>query len=101
MNFSEPAGLSILSRFFGLFLFMAVCVGVFFSTGSVLLEEITFRRYPHFKDLFTLLFYGVLENFGYRQLNSFWRTHVVLKFLFTREKKWEHVQKTGFSTKDA
>lgn len=88
-------------RFFGLFLFMAVCVGVFFSTGSVLLEEITFRRYPHFKDLFILLFYGVIENFGYRQINSLWRTHAVLKFLFAREKKWEYVKKTGVATEDA
>ncbi|MBI5345028.1 MAG: glycosyltransferase family 2 protein, partial [Deltaproteobacteria bacterium] len=83
-------------RFFMLFLVMAILVGVFFSTGAILLEEITYRRYPALKDLFTLLLYGALENFGYRQAVALWRTQAIIKFLFIRHKKWEFVKKQGF-----
>ncbi|MBI5902749.1 MAG: glycosyltransferase family 2 protein [Deltaproteobacteria bacterium] len=83
-------------EFFLLFLTMAILVGVFFSTGAILLEEITYRRYGKLKDLFILLLYGVIENFGYRQLVAFWRTQAVLKFLFSKDKKWEVVRKSGF-----
>lgn len=83
-------------EFFLLFLTMAILVGVFFSTGAILLEEITYRRYKKLNDLFTLLLYGVLENFGYRQLVAYWRTAAVCKFLFSKDKRWEVVRKSGF-----
>jgi hypothetical protein len=63
----------------------------------VLLEEMSYRRYPKLKDTFTLLLYGVLENFGYRQMLALWRTQAVLKFFFSRDRKWEVVRKRGFS----
>jgi len=88
------------TRFFVLFLIMAVAVGVFFSTVALLLEEITYRRYPRLKDLLTLLFYGVIENFGYRQLVAFWRTKAVIRFILpVRKKRWEHITKHGFEHK--
>jgi len=87
-------------RFFVLFLVMAVLVGVFFSTGAILLEEMTYRRYPKLKDLITLLVFGVLENFGYRQLNALWRTEALVKFVLSRKKRWEYVKKHGFDTAD-
>ena len=40
---------------------------------AVVLEEISFRRYPRATDLLRLAAYGVLENFGYRQLATWWR----------------------------
>lgn len=88
------------TRFFMLFLVMAVAVGVFFSTTAILLEEITYRRYPRLADLFVLLLYGVLENFGYRQLVSYWRTKAVIRYILPgRKKKWEHIKKHGFEHK--
>lgn len=85
-------------EFFMLFLTMAILVGIFFSTGAILLEEMSYRRYPKLKDLAILLVYGVLENFGYRQLLSFWRTQAIFKFLFSKDKSWEVVKKRGFDT---
>ncbi|MCC6503016.1 MAG: glycosyltransferase family 2 protein [Deltaproteobacteria bacterium] len=84
-------------HFFMLFVVMAILVGIFFSIAAVLLEEISYRRYPKFRDTFKLLAYSVLENFGYRQMLSLWRTQAVLKFLFSRNQKWEVVRKRGFS----
>jgi len=82
-------------RFFVLFLTMAILIGVLLSTGAILLEEMTYMRYPKKRDFFILLLYGVLENFGYRQINSFWRTQAIIKKIFGG-KKWERVEKHGF-----
>jgi cellulose synthase/poly-beta-1,6-N-acetylglucosamine synthase-like glycosyltransferase len=83
-------------NFFLLFLTMAIMLGVLLSIGAVLLEEITYKRYPSMKDLLTLIFYGFLENFGYRQINSLWRTEALIKLIFRGRKGWEYVEKRGF-----
>ncbi|HEY6010927.1 MAG TPA: glycosyltransferase family 2 protein [Nitrospirota bacterium] len=77
-----------------LFLTLAIFYGIFLSTAGIFLEELTFRRYPKWSHLFKLLLYGVLENFGYRQINSFWRFEALILFLIGR-RKWEYVQKKG------
>jgi len=74
-----------------LFMILAVFYGVFLSTASIYLEEITYRRYPRWRHLARLLLYGVLENFGYRQINSFWRLQAFFKYLFG-ERGWEYVR---------
>ena len=89
-----------LSYFFGLlsfhflilFLTLAIFYGIFLSTAGIYLEEITYRRYPKWSHLLRLLFYGVLENFGYRQINSLWRFQAVLQYLVGM-RKWEYVEK--------
>ena len=83
-------------QFFVLFLVLALFFGVFLSTAGIFLEELTFRRYPRWRHLFRLLFYGVLENFGYRQMNSFWRLEALVQYFFGK-KKWEQVQGKGIS----
>ncbi|MCI0658355.1 MAG: glycosyltransferase, partial [Acidobacteria bacterium] len=61
--------LGILNReFFLLFLLVAIFYGVFLSIAAVLLEEISFRRYPGWEDLARLIWYSIWENIGFRQL---------------------------------
>ncbi len=87
--------LGILSLdFLLLFLTLAIFYGVFLSTASIFLEELTFRRYPKWSHFFKLLMYGVLENFGYRQINSFWRFQALIQFLIGKG-EWEYVRKKG------
>lgn len=87
--------LGILNReFLILFLSLAVFYGIFLSTASIFLEELTFRRYPRWSHFFRLVLYGVLENFGYRQINSLWRFQAVLLYLVGK-REWEHVQFKG------
>jgi cellulose synthase/poly-beta-1,6-N-acetylglucosamine synthase-like glycosyltransferase len=81
-------------KFLVLFLTLAILYGVFLSTAGVFLEEITYRRYPRWRHLFLLLLYGILENFGYRQINSFWRLQAIVNFV-TGRTHWEHVQHKG------
>ncbi len=85
-------------RFFVLFLTVAILLGVLLSTGAILLEEMTYMRYPKKSDFLILLLYGVLENFGYRQINSVWRTEALIKSLLGG-KKWERVEKHGYTWK--
>ncbi len=59
--------------FFALFLGVAILFGVILSTGSVVLEELSFRRYPKTSDLLKLVAASFLENFRYRQLTVWWR----------------------------
>jgi cellulose synthase/poly-beta-1,6-N-acetylglucosamine synthase-like glycosyltransferase len=79
-------------QFLMLFLTLAIFYGIFLSTAGVFLEEMTYRRYPKWSHLARLLAYGVLENLGYRQINSFWRAQAFLKYL-TGMRKWEYVEK--------
>jgi cellulose synthase/poly-beta-1,6-N-acetylglucosamine synthase-like glycosyltransferase len=79
-------------KFFLLFLFLAVFYGVFLSVASVFLEEMTYRRYPSWEHLFILLLFGVVENFGYRQINTFWRFTAFFQYFFGKQ-EWEFSRK--------
>ena len=81
-------------KFLLLFLGLAIFYGIFLSVVGIFLEEITYRRYPKWSQLFKLLIYGALENFGYRQINSFWRFQAIFLYIFGIH-KWEYVEKKG------
>jgi cellulose synthase/poly-beta-1,6-N-acetylglucosamine synthase-like glycosyltransferase len=93
--------LGVLStRFLVLYLCLSIVLGVFLSVGAVLLEELTERRYPRWRDLWMLLAVAVLENFGYRQLNVLWRVGGLYQLLWAR-RRWEVVQKEGLGAMPA
>ncbi len=85
---------------FALFLFLAVGYGTLLSIGSVVLEEMTLRRYPRMKHVLLLLLFAVIENLGYRQIVAFHRAHGVLKYIFGR-KRWETVKHEGIAQEPA
>jgi len=78
------------------FFSVAVLLGVALSILAVGLEEISFRRYPRFRDLLHLFFLAVLENVGYRQLNSFWRVRGMVGFL-RKQHGWGEMTRKGFA----
>ena len=43
------------------------------ASCSLILEEVELRRFPRPRDLAMLTLAAVVENFGYRQINNFWR----------------------------
>ncbi len=79
-----------------LLILLGLAYGGFLSVGAVLLEEMTYRRYPKPRDLLVLLAYGMLENVGYRQLILFFRVQGTMKFLFGPH-RWEKVMHKGES----
>jgi cellulose synthase/poly-beta-1,6-N-acetylglucosamine synthase-like glycosyltransferase len=78
------------------FLALTFTYGVFISVGSLILEELELRRFPRAWHLMVLTLVAVLENFGYRQINSFWRLRGWWQFL-RREQGWGKMTRAGFS----
>jgi cellulose synthase/poly-beta-1,6-N-acetylglucosamine synthase-like glycosyltransferase len=77
------------------FLAVAFGFGMVLSLSAVCLEEITFRRYPERKDLLSLFLIAVLENLGYRQLNTYWRMKGTIMGLRGRG-GWGTMTRKGF-----
>ena len=81
-----------------LFFIVALFYGVMFSVGAVLLEEISFQRYPRPRDLALLLSFGVIENFGYRQLTTWWRVKAFWDYFVRGKRSWGQMQRKGFAS---
>jgi cellulose synthase/poly-beta-1,6-N-acetylglucosamine synthase-like glycosyltransferase len=82
-------------EFFLLFLTIAILYGTFLSIAAVLLEEISFRRYPGWLDLTKLIVFGILENFGYRQFLAVLKVKAYVDFLRAR-RAWGRMRRAGF-----
>ncbi|MHB0962229.1 MAG: glycosyltransferase family 2 protein [Gemmatimonadaceae bacterium] len=78
------------------FLAVAVGYGILLSMWAIVLEEVTFRRYNARRDLWRLLFFALIEGFGYRQLTVFYRLHAFWKVM-RGEKGWGVMQREGFA----
>ena len=79
-----------------LFLLVAIGLGVILSVGSLVLEELTFHRYPKVSDVVNLYAYGFLENFGYRQAHTWWRVRGIIERLLGKE-SWGEMKRESFS----
>ena len=91
--------LNVINWPFALLFFLAAYgYGILLSVLTLLLEEFTFRRYQDFGDRARLLFWGLLENLGYRQMTLVWRLWGLLKF-FRGRREWGVMERRGFSPK--
>jgi cellulose synthase/poly-beta-1,6-N-acetylglucosamine synthase-like glycosyltransferase len=82
-------------EFFALFLAVAILYGMTLSVAAVLLEEISFRRYPAWTDLVKLFTFALLENLGYRQLLSVFKMRAFGDAL-RRYRVWGRMERSGF-----
>ena len=82
---------------FLVFLFVSIGMGVLLSTNALFLEELSFQMYPRSGQQLRLFGIAILENFGYRQLNSVWRFMAVVKwlFFFWRKSRWGSISRDG------
>lgn len=84
-----------------LFLTASVGMGLLLSSLALVLEERSFHVYPRFRDTATLFLCAILENFGYRQINSWWRLQGTWHWLRGTEAKWgSMVRNTSWMTDD-
>lgn len=81
------------------FLSAAILYGIMLSILSVILEELSFRKYPKIKHLLILFLTAVVENFGYRQLTTWWRFKGTVEF-FLGKRSWESMEKKGISSQN-
>lgn len=82
-------------KFFILFLTASILYGILLSIGAILLEEYTFSKYPSISQLLKLSFYGILENFGYRQLTVLFRIEGIIKYNKNKT-SWGNIQRKKF-----
>ena len=80
------------------FLAVAILYGVILSLLSVIFEELTFKKYSRVSQLLELFIIAVVENFGYRQLTSYFRFKGSLEY-FLGDREWGKMEKKGLSTK--
>jgi len=78
-----------------LFLALAILFGVLLSLFSLLLEEFTLKRYEKPWDVVKLFLMAILENFGYRQIHSWWRLRAIFD-LMMKKKSWGEMQRKAF-----
>jgi cellulose synthase/poly-beta-1,6-N-acetylglucosamine synthase-like glycosyltransferase len=79
------------------FLMLAVLYSIVISVLAVLLEDITFRRYPRLRDLGLLVGAAILENLGYRQLTVWWRVRAFWEF-WRGDLSWGSMERRGVAT---
>ena len=65
------------------------------SIGSVLLEEITYKRYGRWQDVARLICYCFVEHFPYRQMHLWWRLKGLVEYL-RGDVAWKPMQRVGF-----
>lgn len=74
-----------------IFLFFSFTLGFTFilTLISLMLEEVSFRKYPSYKSILKMMFYSLLENFYYRQFTLIWRV-IGYKSFYDR---WPQIKK--------
>lgn len=82
--------------FLMLFLALAILFGVLLSLFSLLLEEFTVKKYENPRDVLKLFLLAIIENFGYRQLHSWWRLKAIFD-LVSKKKSWGEMQRKAFA----
>ena len=87
-----------LSReFFLQFMLFGYAFATVISIGSVLQEEITYKRYNDWQDVARLLTYCFLEHFPYRQLHMIWRLQGLWEYL-RGDNTWKPLTRKGLSS---
>ncbi len=79
-----------------LFFMVAVILGIVLSLSSIVLEELFFHRYLGWRQVMTLAWFAVLENFFYRQMHSLWRLKGLIQFM-TGNHSWGEMNRKGFN----
>jgi cellulose synthase/poly-beta-1,6-N-acetylglucosamine synthase-like glycosyltransferase len=91
------ASLGMLGRqFFLLFLLFGYAFATLISIGSVLLEEMTYRRYTRASEVARLLLYCIFEHFPYRQLTMLWRLQGIWQYL-RGDLRWREMKRASKS----
>jgi cellulose synthase/poly-beta-1,6-N-acetylglucosamine synthase-like glycosyltransferase len=90
--------LGIINGPFAILFFLAAWgFGAFLTVFTLLLEQLTFRRYDRLSDKLMLVLWAFAESFGFRQMTVFWRLRGLWKFMRGRT-DWGVMERTGFAT---
>jgi cellulose synthase/poly-beta-1,6-N-acetylglucosamine synthase-like glycosyltransferase len=82
-------------QYFIAFLALSFSFGVAVSVGALMLHEIELRRFTSTRELVILFLAAIAENFGYRQINNFWRLRGLWQYL-RGQRHWGEMQREEF-----
>lgn len=77
------------------FLLVSVGLGMLLSASALLLDQISFRIYPKSRHMAILFLMVIVENLGYRQLNSWWRLVGLYKWALGKKGHWGEMKRKG------
>jgi cellulose synthase/poly-beta-1,6-N-acetylglucosamine synthase-like glycosyltransferase len=86
-------------EFLLVFFLLTTGFGIFLSWFGIFSEVWSFNRYDSPWQIFRLLWYGVLENFGYRQWKTIVAWQGLLEYLRGVD-TWGAMERTGFRTEE-
>jgi cellulose synthase/poly-beta-1,6-N-acetylglucosamine synthase-like glycosyltransferase len=78
--------------------FIAVAYGyaILVTLVAMAIEELSFHKYPRWRDLGAILLASVLENLGYRQATAWWRLEGWWASLRGKKQVWGTMTRQGF-----
>jgi len=85
------------SAFFLQFILFGYAFATMISIGSVLQEELTYKRYNDWQDVARLVSYCFLEHFPYRQLHMIWRLQGLWQYL-RGDMAWRPLKRQGLES---
>jgi cellulose synthase/poly-beta-1,6-N-acetylglucosamine synthase-like glycosyltransferase len=101
----ETAGLliSVVGMAFGLlepryalaFFVVAYLYGVVLSLAAIIMESVSFHRYERRRDTLRLIWFAIIEPFGYRQLTVWFRLKAFWRY-FRGDHSWGRMKREGF-----
>jgi cellulose synthase/poly-beta-1,6-N-acetylglucosamine synthase-like glycosyltransferase len=98
LTIALAACIGVLSRaFFIQFLIFGYVFATVISIGSVLQEEITYKRYNDWQDVARLLSYCFLEHFPYRQIHMVWRLQGMWQYM-RGDMSWRPLKRAGLQS---
>jgi cellulose synthase/poly-beta-1,6-N-acetylglucosamine synthase-like glycosyltransferase len=93
--------LGVLShQFFLEFLIFGYAFATVISIGSVLQEEVTYKRYNDWQDVLRLVSYCFLEHFPYRQMHMIWRLQGLWQYM-RGDLVWKPMKRQGLQSADS
>jgi cellulose synthase/poly-beta-1,6-N-acetylglucosamine synthase-like glycosyltransferase len=98
LTIAAAAWLGVLSREFLLqFLLFGYAFATVISIGSVLQEELTYKRYNDWRDVARLISYCFLEHFPYRQMHMVWRLQGIWQYM-RGDVVWKPLKRKGLAS---
>ncbi|MDJ0761931.1 MAG: glycosyltransferase [Myxococcota bacterium] len=92
--FSYILGLADVTFLF-LYVNVAVLFGIMLSIAAIMLEELSFRAYPKWRDIGLMCAFAFLENLGYRHMTLIWRIKGIYSYM-RGSKQWGAMVRKGF-----